>query len=534
MPGFDAVFVGSGINSLAGAALLAKDGWRVCVLERNEWLGGAIKTVEGLTAPGFTHEVFSSWHPLWVGSPAYAELKPDLDRLGLEYMNTDLPTATAFPDGSSAHLSTDGAANVAELGEAWQRQFDQFMAGADVAFGVLGTELWSGQGFSLGRKAYKQYGRRGLVEFAGHSLLSARDWLTDTFDREQAHGLLAPWVLHTGLGPDQAMSGFMTQVIACSLQLGGLPVPRGGGVKLVDSLAAIVREAGGELRTNADVERILVSEGRAIAVRLGDGETIPASRAVLACVTPTQLYGRLLSEADAPPHVRDAAARFRYGRGEMQIHIAMSELPRWRGDERLARTPLLHLTPGLDGVSRAVNEADRGLLPAEATIALGQPMTVDPSRAPDGSWVVWVQLQELPPWPKGDAAGELDTSNGWTEELREAYADRIVERIGRHIENLEAATIARVVLSPADLEAANPNWVGGDIYAGSCSLDQNLLFRPMPASPGHGTPVERLWHIGASTHPGPGLGAGSGYLAAKQLTRPALARRLLARLPGLR
>ena len=172
MAGFDAVFVGSGINSLAGAALLAKDGWRVCVLERNDWLGGAIKTVDGLTAPGFRHEVFSSWHPLWVGSPAYAELKPDLDRLGLEYLNTDLPTATAFPDGSSAHLSTDGAVNAAELGDAWQRQFDEFMAAADIAFGALGTELWSTQGLSLGRKAYKQFGRRGLVEFAGHSLLS--------------------------------------------------------------------------------------------------------------------------------------------------------------------------------------------------------------------------------------------------------------------------------------------------------------------------------------------------------------------------
>ena len=67
--GFDAVFVGSGINSLAGAALLAKEGWRCCVLERNDWLGGAIKTVDGLTTPGFRHEVFASWHPLWTGSP---------------------------------------------------------------------------------------------------------------------------------------------------------------------------------------------------------------------------------------------------------------------------------------------------------------------------------------------------------------------------------------------------------------------------------------------------------------------------------
>ena len=534
MAGFDAVFVGSGINSLAAAALLAKEGWRCCVLERNDWLGGALKTVDGLTAPGFRHEVFASWHPLWVGSPAYAELKPELDRLGLEYLNTDLPTASAFPDGSSAHLSTDGAANVAELGEAWQRQFDEFMGAADIAFGVLGSELWSGQGISLARKAYRQFGRRGLVEFAGHSLLSARDWLHDTFPDERVHGLLAPWVLHTGLGPDQAMSGFMTQVIACALQLGGMPVPKGGGAALVDGLAAIVRDAGGELRTEADVDRIVVSEGAATGVRLADGETVSATRAVLACVTPTQLYGRLLSNGDVPTHVREEGLRYRYGRGEMQIHIAMSRTPRWRGDERLARTPLVHITPGLDGVSRAVNEAERGLLPAESTIALGQPMTVDPSRAPEGSWVLWVQLQELPPKPKGDAAGEIDTGDGtWTEELREAYADRIVERIGRHVENLAEATVARVVLSPADIDAANPNWVGGDIYAGSCALDQNLVFRPRPATPGHGTPVDRLFQIGASTHPGPGLGAGSGYLVAKQLTKPALVRRMLAKVPGL-
>src|SRR5688572_19282493 len=361
MAPYDAVFVGSGINSLAGAALLAKAGWRVLVLERNDWLGGAIRTVEGLTAPGFTHEVFASWHPLWTGSPAYAELKPDLDRLGVEYLNTDLPTGSAFPDGSSMFLSTDGAANTAELGDAWGRQFDEFMGSADIAFGVLGTELWSTAGLGLGRQAYSRFGRRGLVEFGGRVLVSARDWLTQTFEDERAHGLLAPWVLHTGLGPDQATSGFMTQVIACALQLGGMPVPKGGGVELVEGLATIVRDAGGELRTEAEVERILVAGGRATGVLLAGGETVGADRAVLACVTPTQLYGRLLGDGDVPANVRDAAARFRYGRGEMQIHLALSELPRWRGDSRLAEVPVVHVTPGLDGVSRAVNEADRGL-----------------------------------------------------------------------------------------------------------------------------------------------------------------------------
>jgi phytoene dehydrogenase-like protein len=323
------------------------------------------------------------------------------------------------------------------------------------------------------------------------------------------------------------------QVIACALQLGGMPVPKRGGVKLVDALAAIIRDAGGELRTGTDVERVLVSEGRATAVRLANAETISAREAVVASVTPTQLYGRLLGGGDVPSDVARAAARYRYGRGEMQIHIAMSERPDWYGDERLAQTAIVHLTPGLDGVSRAVNEAERGLLPAEATIVCGQPVAVDPTRAPDGSWILWIQLQELPPGRiKGDAAGELAVGDGtWTDELREAYADRIAARLGRHIRNLERSTIRRVTISPPEIEALNVNLVGGDIYGGSCALDQNFLFRPLPQAPGHRTPVEGLWHIGASTHPGPGLGAGSGYLVYKELTKPPLRRRVLSSVP---
>lgn len=537
---FDAVFVGGGINSLAGAALLSRAGWSVCVLERSDELGGCIRTSSDLTAPGFTHELLASWHPLFTGSPAYAELKDELDRRGVEYLNTDLPTASAYPDGTSAFLTTSLEDNVAELarhaaadGPAWEEMFNGFMANADLSFGVLGTELWSPAGLGLGRQALRRFGRRGLLAYVGSVLVTCRDWLGDTFESDAAHGLLAPWVLHTGLGPDQATSGFMTQVIACALQLGGMPVPRGGGVVLVDALAGIVRDAGGEVRTGAEVERVLVSDGTATAVRLADGETIRAERAVIASVTPTQLYGALLAEGEVPAEVTRAAGRYRYGRAEMQIHIAMNEPPDWYGDDRLARTPIVHVTPGLDGVSRAVNEAERGLLPAEATIVCGQPMAVDPSRAPDGSWIVWIQLQELPAGRvKGDALGEIDTGDGaWTEELREAYADRITARLGRHLRNLEHATIGRVALSPADISAMNVNLVGGDIYGGSCALDQNFLFRPLAEAPGHGTAVDRLWHIGASTHPGPGLGAGSGYLVYKELTKPAVHRRLLARVP---
>ncbi|MFL5921172.1 MAG: phytoene desaturase family protein [Gaiellaceae bacterium] len=509
----DAVVIGSGINSLACAALLARGGWSVRVLEREGELGGAIRTAE-LTAPGYLHDVFSAWHPLWVGGAAHAELGEELAIRGLEYVNTDHPTATLFPDGEAAFLLRSTEANAAELGEEWRGAVESFLPSADLAFGVLGTELWSREGMRLGLRTYRRLGRRGAVEFVGDILASSRDWLTQTFASERAHGVLAPWVLHTGLGPDAAGSGFMTQVIGVAVQEGGMPIPRGGGARLVDALVRLIVDHGGSCETGRDVDRVLVRDGQATGVRLADGEEITAARAVIANVTPTQLYGRLVDGHE------ELGSRFRYGHSDMQIHFALSEPPRWDGDERLATTAIVHLTPGLDGVSRAVNEAERGLLPAEATVVVGQPLALDPSRAPEGAGMLWIQLQELPWRVRGDAAGELDPGDGtWTEELRERYADRIQARIAGHVPNLESSIRKRVTLSPADLQAANVNLQHGDPYSGSLALDQNLLWRPLPSSPGHSTPVKRLWHIGASTHPGPGLGAGSGTLVAKQLLR---------------
>jgi phytoene dehydrogenase-like protein len=309
-------------------------------------------------------------------------------------------------------------------------------------------------------------------------------------------------VLHTGLGPDAAASGYMAQVIAVAVQEGGMPIPHGGGAKLAEALVAFIREQGGTCETGADVTRVSPS-----GVQTADGTTIGARRAVVCNVTPTQLYGKLLEGYEA--------GAFRYGRSEMQIHFALSEPARWDGDERLGKTAIVHLTPGLDGVSRAVNEADRGLLPAEPTVVVGQPLTMDPGRAPEGKGILWVQLQELPWNVKGDAAGEIDAGDGaWTTELRERYADRIQARIAKHIPNLESTIVKRTAISPADLQAANVNLVHGDPYGGSLALDQNFLWRAQ-----HKTPVDKVWLVGASTHPGPGLGGGSGALVADQLLK---------------
>ena len=379
------------------------------MLERNDWLGGAIKTAE-LTEPGFVHDVFSAWHPLWVGGAAHAELGDELAARGLEYLNTDLPTATAFPDGQSSFLLRTAEGNAQEIGPEWPGMLERFVPNADLAFGVLGTELWSPAGLAFGAKAVRRLGRNGFAAFAGDLLQTSRDWLQQTFESERAHGVLAPWVLHTGLGPDAAASGFMTQVIAVAVQEGGMPIPRGGGAKLADALVQLIRDHGGTCETGVDVERVLVREKRAAGVRLTGGETVSAERAVIANVTPTQLYERLLADADVPGPGAGCAPLPLRPLGDADPFRALRAAA--LGRRRAARQD--RDRPRHAGPRRGLACGERGrarLLPAEATIVVGQPLTIDPSRAPAGKGLLWIQLQELPWRVKGDAAG-LDVGDG--------------------------------------------------------------------------------------------------------------------------
>ena len=347
--------------------------------------------------------------------------------------------------------------------------------------------------------------------------MPARGWLESTYQSETIRALWAPWVLHAGLGPEDAFSGQIAKVIAFALEAAGAPIVKGGAKNLLSAFEALITERGGEIRTGADVASIIQTNGRANGVRLASGETITANKSVICSVTPTQLYGRLLGK-DAPKDDVEATQKFRYGKGNFQIHYALDKPPAWRG-EGLDKVALLHLTPGLDGVSKACNEAARGMLPEVPTICVGQPHALDPSRCPDGKAILWLQLPEAPRHIKGDAAGTLQApaDGRWTDALREAYADRAEAILASHIAGFKDSVIARRAYSPADLEAMNINLVGGDPYGGSSTIDQSFLWRPFKASRNHGTGIKGLHHIGASTHPGAGLGGGSGFLLAGRL-----------------
>jgi phytoene dehydrogenase-like protein len=532
----DAVVIGSGHNSLVAAAYLARAGWGVEVLERNPEPGGAV-TTEELTEPGFRHDTFSSWHPLFHTSAAWAELGDELRSRGLDYVNAeDVVTASATPDGAVvAHRDPERTVRDAPAADrdAYLEDVGALGAQMDVIGELLGTRLASPHAARLAAALARRLGVRDGLAFGAKLAASARGWLESRFEGREVSNLLAPWVLHTGLSPDDAGGGFQLVAITGALHEIGMPVVRGGSDNFVNAFVGLIEDHGGAVRTGVEVERIVVRGGRAAGVVAGDEELL-AERAVIANTTPTQLYGRLLPTSAVPARVVAEAARFRFAdRAGTQIHLALSEPPRWRGDDRLAKAPIVHITGGLNAVSLACAQARVGLLPAEPTIVCGQPTALDPTRAPEGSAIIWIQLQEVPYRPVGDAAGEVEvTEEGWSEELESAYADRIVSHLASHIENLPEAIIGRAVLSPTTLERRNPNFVRGDIYAGAAQLDQSYFWRPLPSYGSHVTPLEGLFQCGASTYPGPGLNAASGRIVAMYLLNPPVRQRLRARLPG--
>ncbi|MEV7605948.1 NAD(P)/FAD-dependent oxidoreductase [Paenarthrobacter sp. NPDC089322] len=522
----DVAIIGSGINSLVAAAELALAGKRVCLIEKADRLGGFIHSGER-TLPGFIHDTFSSWHPLFVSGGAYAALGKELHARGLEYCNTDGPVTAgvAADPGTGSHRVVIAHRDPAETASAFKEPKDQeaYLAMLDdlgrnsgTVFGAFGAELRSLKDVAkLAVGLFRSARLAGTEAFVRDSVMSGRNYVRSRFDGWEADQLWSPWLLHAGLGPDQATGGVMLPVMAMSMHGFGLPVVKGGASRFVAAFESLLRDNGVRIMLGTEAREILVHSGSVGGVLTSRG--VVDARTVLANVSPQALYTKLLTQPPAP--AAGAAARYQNGRGALQIHLALDKPMAWL-DPRLDTVPLVHVSNGSDSTGIACAQAEAGLLPSVPTVVVGQQCVLDPSRAPQGKATLWLQLQEVPFEPVGDSAGELDVTGGWTEELKLAYMERVLARLEQFAPGTRNSVLAWDIIAPTDLAAMNPNAVKGDPYGGSAELFQNLLWRPFPEAAGHGTSVEGLWHIGASTHPGPGLSGGSGHLVAAKLTAP--------------
>ena len=515
---YDAVVIGAGINGLVAAAELAGAGWTVALVDERDRIGGFIDSGQ-LTRPGFTHDTFSSWHPLFVGGGGYAALGADLHRHGLEYRNTDGAVTASVSERGAFVAYRDPAATAAALAhpadrDAYAAMLTQMDAWAPHVFRTLSSELSGRDIARLAAGAWRGLRGAGLRELARVSLQSGRGYTRERFTGWEADQLWIPWLLHAGLSPDHASGGLMLPVMAYTMHGLGLPVVAGGAAEFTAAFGRLLAERGVDVLLGAPAEAITVSGGRAVSVRVA-GKLLHAGRAVLASVPTADLYRELLPAAAVPAAGRAAAARHRPGRAAMQVHVALDAPLGWT-DSRLDSVPLIHIGTGSDSTGIACAQAEAGLLPAEPTVVVGQQCVLDPSRAPAGKATLWIQLQEVPNAPTGDALGQIDISGGWSDEAASAYVDRVLSRIETFAPGLNSVVLAVATLPPTALLAANRNAVSGDPYGGATELDQSLRLRPGTGS-GHATGIGGLFHIGAFTHPGPGLGGGSGHIVAQRL-----------------
>lgn len=521
MSGYDAIVVGAGVNGLAAAVHLGQRGWKVLVLERAAKAGGAVRTEE-ITLPGFRHDLYAMNLSMFAGSAFYTEHKAALDAQGLAFVPATESFASPFLDGSWLGVSTDldtTAARIAAISPAdaatWRQMSADFASEAPFIGGIMGQPMPSLGAVRLLVKAWREKGLDWVRDMVKLLLASPRNYLDPRFESAEVRALMAAWGLHLDFGPDIAGGAVFPYLESMANQNFGMVIGRNGADTIIKAMVGAIEATGGSVRCNAEVAQIVQSNGRASGVTLIDGTTLTASRAVIANTHPSLLANKLVPGIDQ--RFAKSANKFRAGPGAMMIHLALDSLPDWSDSTDLKRFAYVHLAPSYDVMSAVYHETMSGLLPREPVLVVGQPTALDPGRAPDGKHVLWVQVRVVPYDIKGDAAGSIEARH-W-DDAKGPYSERVLDLIERYAPGLRGKILGSSVMSPLDLERANPNLVRGDSLSGSHHLDQNFLFRPAGGWSRYRTPVKDLYMIGASTWPGAGTGVGSGYMLGKMLAR---------------
>jgi phytoene dehydrogenase-like protein len=515
---FDAVLVGAGHNTLAAAIHLAARGWRVGVFEQAEMPGGAVKTGE-YTLPGYRHDWAAMNLSLFAGSPFFKEYREELASHGLEFAPVNNAFASAFPDGRWCGVSTDletTASRIASFSkkdaERWKSLAADFGADAPHLFRLLGSSMKIHSLAYFLYKVFAERGRAGLLQMVRFLLASPRAYLSETFETPQVRAMLAAWGMHLDFAPDIAGGAIFPYLEGMAGQAFGMVLGKGGADTIVNAMVETIRAKGGVVECNAPVARILTEADRASGIELADGRTVRAGKAVIAGVAPSALVG--LTGGMEPGF--DAAMKdFAHAPGTMMIHLALSDLPDWSAGAGLKTFAYVHLAPSLDQMARTYQQAQAGLLPDEPILVVGQPTVFDPSRAPDGMHVLWLQVRMAPGDIRGDAKGEIEACD-WPDAAG-PFAERALDILERYAPGTRNKILGRHIVTPVDLENDNPNLVGGDQVCGSHHMSQNFLFRPTRGHADGSTPVRNLYLTGAAIWPGAGTGAGSGFLLAKKL-----------------
>jgi len=502
----DAVVIGSGPNGLVAAITLARKGWDVTVLERNPTPGGAVASA-ALTNPGYVHDPFSAFYGLLHSTPVFRELKLD-KRIAWAHFET--PVGAAIDPNNGAFIHRDLRRTADGLGDDSEAWLELYTWWQRIGTRFFNTMLAPIPPIRQGLRFLRAAKITGSIDTARTMLTPVGEIARRRFATLAGQMAFACGDSHTDLSVDQAGSTPMAMILAMLAQQYGMPVPVGGAGKLSEGLVALLEEAGGTLHTAEPVTKVVVERGRARAVETARGRIVRARHAILADTGPRALFHDLVGNEHLPARFLDGLKTFRYGTGMFKVDLALDARAPWLV-EQARDCGVYHLTGTLDTMARAAYEGAHGLLPAEPLLIVGQQSIADPSRAPKGCQTLWVETH-VPPQPRGDG-GSRKKIDSW-KAGREPFLERVLARLEDHAPGVRDHIVGTHVRTPADLEEADPNLVGGDVGGGSSAIDHQLIFRPVPGWFRYRTPVKGLYLCSASAHPGGGVHGMAGRNAA--------------------
>ena len=445
-----------------------------------------MRTAEA-TLPGFHHDLYATNLNAFLASSLMRHFGADLKRHGLAFVTAATAFCSVFPDDDLVGVTTSPEETLAGLRRLCTRDSESWRS-LMTRFARIGPPLFETLRHPMPSRHLLGVPPDGMRL----ALQSSRSFVRSHFEHPKIQALWAVWGMHLDFAPD-VRGGALYPFLQCmQIQSTGLSFGKGGAATLIAALTGLFAEAGGELRLSSPVSEIVI-ERRAAVAAVSAGARFDARSAVIANVTPAVLFRLTKQTLSSRP--------YRYGPGTMMIHLALSDLPDWRA--RPARDyAYVHITPSLAAMSAAYDDALRGVAPREPVLIVAQPTVVDPTRAPAGRHILSIQVRPLP------AVVE-----------KERYADHVIDIVERYAPGLRRKILGRHVIAPVDLEHANPNLVGGDSLGGSHHLGQQFIFRPFLGWSRYRTPINGLFVCGASTWPGAGVGAGSGWLLGQMLAQ---------------
>lgn len=520
MEAYDVVIIGAGHNGLVCAAYLLKAGYSVLLLEKRSVPGGAATTEEAMPeeAPGFNFNLCAIDHEFIHLGPVVQEL--ELEKYGLEYLECDPVVFCPHPDGKYflGHKSVEKTcAEIARYNERDAKKYADYTAFWQKVIGAM-IPMFNAPPKSIvdiiGNYDIKKLkdllsvigSPDKTLDFIRTMLTSAEDVINEWFDSEFLKAPLTRLASELGAPPSQKTIA-VGAIMMAMRHNPGMARPRGGTGALVKALLNLVTSLGGKVLTDQNVEKILIDDGRAVGIRVAGGTEYRAKRGVISNIDAKRLFLQLVDNSDvddADPDLRERLERRIVNNNEtiLKIDLALDEAPRFEHhdhkDEYLIGSVLI--ADSVKQVEIAHSDPSVGKIPLDdPSMYVVFPTVLDPSMAPEGKHTAWIEY--FAPYQIDGAEGTGLNGTGWTDELKNKVADRVIDKLAEYAPNIKKATIARRVESPAEL-GARLGAYKGNYYHIDMTLDQMVFFRPLPELANYKTPIEGLFLTGAGTHPG--------------------------------